>query len=203
MYGGFDSWRRTRELRGGKKKNQKKEGDKMSYEEFYSYTFGGQKIYYLRPDLATISITEIAHALSLINRFTGQTSWPYSVAQHSFILSLLVSDENKLDALLHDAAECYLGDVASPLKRLLNGTYTDLEAIWNEEIRKKFNLPMCESEEVEEKDHLLTEYELKYFIKSDHPVDFIPNVSEKFFDYYDFKYMTGLFLDRFYRLRRN
>jgi len=66
-------------------------------------------------------VPEIAHSLAQINRFTGHCKRPYSVAEHS----LLVADLARLDgapplvqlaALMHDAHEAYVGDVASPIK---------------------------------------------------------------------------------------
>ncbi len=69
-----------------------------------------------------ILIEDIAHSLAHLCRYTGHTKSFYSVAQHS----LLVADkmpggpEEKLVGLLHDAAEAYTNDLASPLKAWLN-----------------------------------------------------------------------------------
>jgi 5'-deoxynucleotidase YfbR-like HD superfamily hydrolase len=52
-------------------------------------------------------------------RFNGQTREFYSVAQHSLIVASLVPTDLRLAALLHDAAEAYLGDMVKPLKVLL------------------------------------------------------------------------------------
>lgn len=38
-------------------------------------------------------INEIAHALSMINRFTGHTTRPYSVAEHSLLVAQMASEE--------------------------------------------------------------------------------------------------------------
>lgn len=66
-------------------------------------------------------ISEIAHALAQINRFTGHCKRPYSVAEHSVLVSSIAAGEGasisaQLAALLHDAHEAYTGDVSSPAK---------------------------------------------------------------------------------------
>ncbi len=68
---------------------------------------------------ADIDIEDMAHALSQINRFNGQTDYPISVAQHSVNVSLCVKPENALLGLLHDSAEYLIGDIISPVKRLV------------------------------------------------------------------------------------
>ncbi len=62
-------------------------------------------------------VDEIAHHLANICRFTGATHHHYSVAEHSCRVADLLPDELQLAGLLHDAAEAYLGDMATPLKR--------------------------------------------------------------------------------------
>lgn len=70
------------------------------------------------------NIEVIAFALCNINRFTGHIG-QYSVAQHSILCygqAKIAEPSNyklQLSALLHDATEAYLNDVASPLKALL------------------------------------------------------------------------------------
>jgi 5'-deoxynucleotidase YfbR-like HD superfamily hydrolase len=86
-----------------------------------------------------VRLPDISHALSLINRFTGHSKCPYSVAQHSVMVSRITQPENALWGLLHDASEAYLGDVATPLKNLLPG-YRELEERVQRTIARVFRL---------------------------------------------------------------
>ncbi len=94
----------------------------------------------LNPEESDISIQDIAHGLSHICRFTGHVRTFYSVAEHSYHASYLVPPEHALAALMHDAAEAYLGDVASPLKRQLPD-YKAIEARVEAAIFARFSLP--------------------------------------------------------------
>ncbi len=85
----------------------------------YVSTFSGNRFYPLVPRIEQVAIEDIAHGLAYQCRFNGQTREFYSVAQHSLIVATLVPPELRLAALLHDAAEAYLGDMVKPLKVLL------------------------------------------------------------------------------------
>lgn len=86
-------------------------------------TYSGQKINLNAESnddlIIEIKLEDIARGLSRINRFNGQTTEPYSVAQHSIIVASLVPERLKLAALLHDAAEYATGDLVSPFKAML------------------------------------------------------------------------------------
>lgn len=75
----------------------------------------------------SITIDDVAHHLALLNRFTGATSRPYSVAEHSVHVMTLMRDEMGIEhprallaGLLHDAHEAYIGDLSTPLKAALD-----------------------------------------------------------------------------------
>lgn len=79
-------------------------------------TFTGVYVNVFEPDINTINIYDIAHALAFQGRFTGHLPRFYSVAQHSIMCSKRVEPKYKLQALMHDASEAYLTDMPSPIK---------------------------------------------------------------------------------------
>lgn len=130
-------------------------------------THSGIEFDVCNPDPDLIEIEDIAHALSHICRFTGHTKHFYSVAQHSYLCATLVPPEHALEALLHDAAEAYIGDVSSPLKAQLPG-YQVIEANLEQAIRQRFGLPAQKTPWVKEADlqmlaaekaHLMPQFE--------------------------------------------
>jgi 5'-deoxynucleotidase YfbR-like HD superfamily hydrolase len=98
-----------------------------------------------------VRLADISHALSIINRFTGHSKAPYSVAQHSVMVSKITPQEFALWGLLHDASEAYLGDMATPLKSLLPG-YRELEEHVQKTIAKVFRLSWPMPPEVKQAD---------------------------------------------------
>jgi len=102
-------------------------------------TFTGKLVDLTRFTVEDVRLPDIAHALSCINRFTGHTVAPYSVAQHSVMVSRLCEPDDAMWGLLHDASEAYLGDVARPLKVMLP-EYVSLEKQIQQTIAKAFGL---------------------------------------------------------------
>lgn len=82
-------------------------------------TVSGKKFPVDVPEPDQIDIEDIAHALAMLVRFNGHGLRFYSVAEHSVHVSYEIDPELALVGLLHDAAEAYLGDVPSPLKKQL------------------------------------------------------------------------------------
>ena len=103
-------------------------------------TYTGRKFWPLDPREEDIDPADIAHALSLICRFGGHARRFYSVAEHCVLLSYAVAPEHALWALLHDAAEAYVGDMVRPLKRSMPD-YRDAEDAVLMSIALRFGLP--------------------------------------------------------------
>lgn len=85
----------------------------------YITTYSGAQFRYNQP--GPFRIRDIARSLSMTMRFRGHTSFPYSVAQHSVMVSRMLEQDGasipeQAAGLLHDAHEAYVGDVPTPLK---------------------------------------------------------------------------------------
>lgn len=117
-----------------------------------------------------IRIDDIARALSNICRWTGHLDDFYSVAQHSCHVSDLLtwwSRKVALEGLLHDAAEAYVSDMASPIKRLEDlGGYRRLECVADAAVRDAFGLPALEHDMVKEADAVMVKFEADQFFNN-------------------------------------
>lgn len=102
-------------------------------------TYTGRQFWPLDPAPEDVDIRDIAHALSQKCRYTGHSLVYYSVAQHCVLMSLAVPKEFAKWALLHDAGEAYLPDVARPIKKELAG-FVDIENRVLTCIAEKFGL---------------------------------------------------------------
>ena len=107
----------------------------------YVSTFLGNRFFLTNPHIDDVAIEDIAHGLAYQCRFNGQTRAFYSVAQHSLMVMSLVPEELRFSALLHDAAEAYLGDMVKPLKNLFP-EFSLIEAHVMEIIGHRFGLDL-------------------------------------------------------------
>ena len=110
----------------------------------------GRRLDLLDPSPLDIEIEDIAHGLSRLARWNGQTSgqWAFSVAQHCLLVEDIVGrlkpnlqDSWRLAALLHDASEYVVGDLISPFKAAVGLDYKDFEARLQRAVHIRFGLP--------------------------------------------------------------
>lgn len=106
---------------------------------------------FLNPHESFVLVQDIAHSLAMQCRFNGHTARFYSVAEHSVHCSHIVPPEDALVALMHDAAEAFIGDVAKPLKRLLPD-YEKIENAVEDVIFDKLDIPFPFPPSVKEAD---------------------------------------------------
>lgn len=106
----------------------------------------GGRLYILDPQPEQVSIEEIAQGLAACPRWAGQVivDPPYTVAEHSVLVTDLVAElggslQEQREALVHDATEAFIGDLAHPVK-LLCPEYKAIENKLMQVIAKKFGL---------------------------------------------------------------
>ena len=96
-----------------------------------------------RPRVEDIVFADIAHALANTIRFGGHGERGATVAQHSVHVSQICPPHLARWALLHDAAEAYLGDMASNLKHVVP-YFRDLEHRWEWTISQALCVPIVD-----------------------------------------------------------
>lgn len=113
----------------------------------YLQTVSGRWVNPFEPDPGQIDPGDIARALANQCRFGGHSRVFYSVAQHCVIVSRVVEArdgdvEDVFAALMHDAAEAYLGDMPHPLKHrsALGAAFREAEARLEVAIRDRFKI---------------------------------------------------------------
>lgn len=125
-------------------------------------TASGQMFFPWSPEPSKINLTDIAHALSQLNRWGGHTRLPYSVAQHSVLVARRLAGRGTGSlgfgsmrlasyGLLHDSTEAYMGgDIVSPIKRHVPELMALERGIANA-ITERFGLPLGALEDPEVK----------------------------------------------------
>lgn len=110
----------------------------------------GRRLDLLDPTAVDVEIEDIAHGLSFVARWNGQTygDFAYSVAEHSLLVEEIFARLNpkakpaeRLTALLHDAPEYVIGDMISPVKAAVGPGYEELDKRLTAAIHIRFGLP--------------------------------------------------------------
>lgn len=120
----------------------------------WAQAYTGEMYWPLDPLPEEIHFDDLVIGLSREPRYRGQTREFYSVAEHSFYVSLMagqlarernypehVAQLAERYGLLHDASEAWIGDVARPLKRQrVMWGYRRLEAKWERAVCERFDV---------------------------------------------------------------
>lgn len=120
----------------------------------YLVTHSGIRFDLLNPTVEQVDLDDILFALSNLNRYTGHVG-PYSVLEHTIHVADCVrklfyeinpswywtTQIATQEALIHDMAEAYTGDISTPMKQLLGPAFCEVEARINRVIRQKFEIP--------------------------------------------------------------
>lgn len=128
-------------------------------------TASGLWFNYTDPSPEAVALDDIASSLGNTCRWRGQIRKFYSVAEHAIKVSDLVREvadpELALHALHHDSHEAYVGDVPTPLKRLLGEAYENMTAKVDWAICQSLDLDrsLLEHDIVKEADALALRYE--------------------------------------------
>jgi 5'-deoxynucleotidase YfbR-like HD superfamily hydrolase len=118
----------------------------------------GRRLDLLDPSPLDIEIEDIAHGLARVARWNGQTSGEhiFSVAQHTLLTGEVArrrvggyDRRLALAVLLHDAPEYVIGDMISPFKVVMGGSYKAVERRLLDAIHLRFGLPVDLPAEVE------------------------------------------------------
>lgn len=116
-------------------------------------TANGQQVDLLRTQANVITLADVSHALAQINRFNGHCARPYCVAEHSLlVLDIIVhlyapaSPHCRLAALMHDAHEAYVGDMATPVKQVVGEGWRLLEHRFERCLRSAWGLHVASHE---------------------------------------------------------
>lgn len=85
-------------------------------EDRWVMTYSGRKFYPFAPKASDVCLLDVAHHLACISRHGGACRRPYSVAEHSVLVSRFVHPAIAQEGLLHDCAEFITGDMVAPIK---------------------------------------------------------------------------------------
>lgn len=140
----------------------------------YITTSTGKRFYINDPRAEDFCVEDIAHALSNLCRFTGHSPRFYSVGEHSLHCLDVARMMNAtplqcLYALLHDASEAVMNDLARPVKQNVPD-YKALEDIISEVMWEVCGIPKPTEEDykfVKKVDNTLIIMEMEQIMKRD------------------------------------
>ena len=157
----------------------------------------GRRLDLLDPTPVDIEIQDIAHGLSFVARWNGQTNgdFPYSVAEHSLLVERIFSELNpnsnseaRLAALLHDAPEYVLGDLISPVKAAVGYGSENLDDKLTAAIHRRFGLPAKVSPQLKKK--IKKADKVSAWLEAMEIAGFSKHEADKFFGKFDHYYLS-------------
>lgn len=133
----------------------------------------------LTPHPNMVNMVDIADSLERIYRWNGHTN--VTVAHHSLIVANACPWELRLCALLHDAAEAYVGDLPTPLKKRIFVKGIDGEVISFSEMEHEILLCIYDHLKVEydPRDMMQVLYVEKSLLLDDRIREYDPNLQGK------------------------
>lgn len=138
------------------------------YVPFKIRTFSGHYVNVFEPELNTLDVIDIAHALSMQPRYGGHSPVFYSVAEHSvWVAKAMIahgcSKEISYAGLMHDSSEAYLIDIPKPIKLELPD-YNQVEDKLMIRLAEKFKFEYPLTGPVKSWDKVALEWEWKYVV---------------------------------------
>jgi len=162
-------------------------------------THSGKRFHILRPHVDEIDIVDIAHGLSLLCRFTGQTKAFLSLAQHCCTVSDLLPVDLQLVGLLHDSSECWISDLNAPTKSILP-QYKEIEYNIERVVSRKYGLQFPFPSQVKHCDMVALVSEFRWFMKRNQDWKSFPFKPLPKYEAWDSRRAEREFLKRFRRL---
>lgn len=158
----------------------------------------GKNFYFDKLNVEDLNIEDYAYAMAKINRFTGHTLFPYSIAQHSILMSENCREDLALPCLLHDMHEVIVGDHSKPVKDYVQGNLKLLEKRVEKAVHDHFNIQI--PSEVYKIDLQICRAEAEQLIgdTSDWQID-LPSLNVKIEEWH-WLYAGRRFLERYYEL---
>ncbi|HCY40720.1 MAG TPA: hypothetical protein DHV48_05100, partial [Prolixibacteraceae bacterium] len=141
----------------------------LSIETGIIQTISGKQFNLFEPTPEMIDIRDIATGLANKGHFSGLTPSYFSIAQHCVMVcdefsfwDFSIDPKLKLLALLHDAAEAYIGDMIKPLKVHIP-QYAEIEENIMKAICAKYSLDFSSLHLIKSTDLFIQEVEYSAF----------------------------------------
>jgi 5'-deoxynucleotidase YfbR-like HD superfamily hydrolase len=124
-------------------------GRKVATPRAWQRMLSGRRLDLLDPSPLDVEIEDIAHGLARVARWNGQTGGDhiFSVAQHTLLVEEIarrrtggIDRRLGVAVMLHDAPEYVIGDMISPFKAIIGGSYKAVEARLLTAIHVRFGL---------------------------------------------------------------